>query len=125
MPTYRGVLGTFEGLPSAGNADFGKGDVICATRYRRDPSSRALSQRRAFPSLSSRTPSIGRGRQQTPWMEAGDPTGPPNRTLEPLAAPWGEADDASTRNNRRPGNLSSPNPTADLAGASREDTTEP
>ena len=38
MPTYRGILGTFEGLPSAGNADFGKGDVICATRYRRDPS---------------------------------------------------------------------------------------
>ena len=46
-------------------------------------------------------------------MGAGDPTvhqtaGP----LEPTTAPWGEADVAR----RRPGDLSSPNPTADLAG---------
>ena len=46
-------------------------------------------------------------------MGAGDP--PVHQTagpLEPTTAPWGEADVAR----RRPGDLSSPNPTADLAG---------
>jgi hypothetical protein len=42
MLTCRGVLEAFEGLPSAGNADFAKGDVIRVTRYRRDPTSRAF-----------------------------------------------------------------------------------
>ena len=97
MPTYRGVLGTFEGLPSAGNADFAKGDVICATRYRRDPSQ---------PSLPSGGPSLPFEPNFIHW--AGTPTntvdggGGPNwsteiRTLEPRAAPWGEAGDVSTR----------------------------
>jgi hypothetical protein len=61
MLTCRGVLEAFEGLPKARNADFAKGDVICVTRYRRDPSQPSLSQRRAFLSLTSRTPSIGAG----------------------------------------------------------------
>ena len=89
MPTYRGVLGTFEGLPQAGNADFAKGDVIRVTRYRRDPSQPSLSQRRAFPSLSRRTPSIGRGHRRTPWMEAGDPTGPPKSDPGAACGPLG------------------------------------
>jgi len=82
MPTYRGVLGTFEGLPHARNADFAKGDVICATRYRRAPSQPSLSQRRAFSALSRRTPSIGRGHRRTPV----DGGGGPNRSTE--IGPW-------------------------------------
>src|SRR6185312_10861558 len=92
------------------NADSGKGDVIRVTRYRRDPASRAFHSGGPPPSLSRRTPSIGRGHRRTPWMEAGDPTGPPNRTLEPLAAPWGEAGDASTRKQSPAGQPLQPEP---------------
>ena len=83
---------------------------------------------RAFPSGGPSPPfraelhPLGGDTDEPPWMEAGDPLVHRNRTLEPLAAPWGEADDVSTRNNHRPGNLSSPNPTAHLVGAYREDT---
>jgi hypothetical protein len=56
-------------------------------------------------------------------MEAGDPIGPPKSDSEPSAAPWGEADVVSRGIRRRPGDLSRPNPTADLAGAPREDIT--
>ena len=97
MPTYRGVLGTFEGLPLARNADFAKGDVICATRYRRDPSQPSLPS--GGPSLPfepnfihwAGTPTNTRG-----WRRGTQPVHR-NRTLEPRAAPWGEAGDVSTR----------------------------
>ena len=48
-------------------------------------------------------------------MEAGDPPVHRKKDQEPLAAPWGEAETVFT--DGRPGNLSSPNPTADLVGA--------
>ena len=49
----------------------------------------------------------------------GGPTGPTDKDQGPLAAPWGEADAVFAA---RPGSLSSPNPTADLAGeTNRED----
>ena len=49
----------------------------------------------------------------------GGPTGPTDKDQGPLAAPWGEADGVFAA---RPGSLSSPNPTADLAGeTNRED----
>jgi len=97
MPTYRGVLGTFEGLPSAGNADFAKGDVICATRYRRAPSQPSLSQRRASPPFRAELhPWGGDTDEHRGWRRGTQPVHR-NRTLEPLAAPWGEAGDVSTR----------------------------
>ena len=121
MPTYRGVLGTFEGLPSAGNADFAKGDVICATRYRRDPSQ---------PSLPSGGPSPPFEPNFIHW--AGTPTntvdggGGPNWSTE--IGPWSRLRPLEVKpatfppgNNRPAGQPLSPNPTADLVGSHRED----
>jgi hypothetical protein len=48
--------------------------------------------------------------------------GPPKSDPEPSAAPWGEADAVSCGIRRWPGDLFRPNPTADLAGASREES---
>ena len=59
-------------------------------------------------------------------MEAGDPTGPPKSDPGAACGPFGvEPTTFPPGHNRRPGNLSSPNPTADLVGAYREETTEP
>jgi hypothetical protein len=89
MPTCRGVFEAFEGLPEAGKLISQAGDVIRVTRYRRHPSQPSLFQRRALPALSRRAPSVGRGHQQTPWMEAGDPTGPPKSDPGAACGPLG------------------------------------
>ena len=77
--------------------------------------------RLALLSSSRRAPS-GEARTTTTQLDGGGgPTGPPISDQEPHAVPWGEAGVVSTRVRNRPGDLSSPNPTADLAGACRED----
>ncbi|BBZ77704.1 hypothetical protein MANY_30410 [Mycolicibacterium anyangense] len=81
-----------------------------------------LNQGRPSPHLA---PSSIRGAEgPTRSMDGG---GGPNRSTEidpePPAAPWGEAE-AVPPGTPRPGNLSSPNPTADLAGVFREELTD-
>src|SRR6476661_9559341 len=124
MPTCRGVLGAFEGLPRARNADFAKGDVICVTR------TVVTQASRPFPAASLPLPfepnSIHWAGTPTNTVDGG---GGPNWSTE--IGPWSRLRPLGVKpatfppgNNRPAGQPLSPNPTADLVGSHREDTAE-
>src|SRR6476469_2701221 len=121
MPTCRGVLAAFEGLPRARNADFAKGDVIFVTRYGRDPTSRAFPSGGRPPPFRAELHPLGWDTDEHRGWRRGT-------QLVHLIGPWSRVRPLGVKpttlppgNNRRPGNLSSPNPTADLVGSYRED----